>query len=254
MCRCSGRVYQHDLKKIEDRTDVAREIWKVTLLSEHTSYVLFLIKSTASTWWTWKIRIVDWLIDSINVTTGSIIYFWVLDSSRRLSRSRNKIQRFLIPNIHPLRPSSTFLAFLPSCYLLSVRSSLFFLLISWTSFLIKWPKPSQSRLLNVFVQSIQFQVMSFLHIGPCILLSICLSRHCREYSLFHWWSILVYMRPSQILTTFSYSIAGVANLRLASHMRLFEGLFVALDICSRVPFSYLCYYIFKNQYRSVNLK
>ena len=38
MYRCSGRVYQHDIKKIEDLTDVAREIWKVTLLFEHTSY------------------------------------------------------------------------------------------------------------------------------------------------------------------------------------------------------------------------
>ena len=34
------------------------------------------------------------------------------------------------------------------------------------------------------------------------------------------------------------------NLQLASQMRLFEGLFVALDKCTRVPFSFLCYYIF----------
>ena len=45
--------------------------------------------------------------------------------------------------------------------------------------------------------------------------------------------------------------AGVANLRLASHMRLFEGLFVALNKCTRVPFSFLCYYILKNYYRPV---
>ena len=45
-------------------------------------------------------------------------------------------------------------------------------------------------------------------------------------------------------------VSGVANLRLASHMRLFEGLFVALDKCTRVPFTFLCYYIFKN-YRCV---
>ena len=47
------------------------------------------------------------------------------------------------------------------------------------------------------------------------------------------------------------SIAGVANLRLASHRQLFEGLFVALDKCPRVPFSFLCYHISKNHYRSV---
>ena len=45
--------------------------------------------------------------------------------------------------------------------------------------------------------------------------------------------------------------SGVANLRLASHMRLFEGLFVTLYKCTRVPFSFLCYYIFKNHYRSL---
>ena len=33
-------------------------------------------------------------------------------------------------------------------------------------------------------------------------------------------------------------VSGVANLRL------FEGLFAALDECTRVPFSFLCYYIF----------
>ena len=38
---------------------------------------------------------------------------------------------------------------------------------------------------------------------------------------------------------------GVANLRL------FEKLFVALDKCTRFPFSFLCYYILKNYYRSV---
>ena len=37
---------------------------------------------------------------------------------------------------------------------------------------------------------------------------------------------------------------GVANVRL------FEGLFVALDKCTRVPFSFLCYCILKNYYRS----
>ena len=40
MYRCSGWVYQHDIKKIEDRADVALEIWKVTLLFEHTSYMV----------------------------------------------------------------------------------------------------------------------------------------------------------------------------------------------------------------------
>jgi hypothetical protein len=49
----------------------------------------------------------------------------------------------------------------------------------------------------------------------------------------------------------SSPITGEANLRLASHMRLFEGLFVVLDKLSRVPFSFLCYYIFKNYYSSV---
>ena len=34
-------------------------------------------------------------------------------------------------------------------------------------------------------------------------------------------------------------------------MRLFEGLFVALNKCTRVPFQFLCYYVFKNYYRSV---
>ena len=41
------------------------------------------------------------------------------------------------------------------------------------------------------------------------------------------------------------SIPGVANLRL------FEGLFVAIVKCTRVPFSFLCYNIFKNYYHSV---
>ena len=35
------------------------------------------------------------------------------------------------------------------------------------------------------------------------------------------------------------------------NLRLFEGLFVALDKCTRVLFSFLCYYIFKNYYRSI---
>ena len=44
---------------------------------------------------------------------------------------------------------------------------------------------------------------------------------------------------------------GVTNLRLVSHMRLFERLFVALDKCTQFPFSFLCYYIFKIYYRSI---
>jgi hypothetical protein len=39
-------------------------------------------------------------------------------------------------------------------------------------------------------------------------------------------------------------IPGVANLRLISHMLLLERLFVALDKCARVPFSFLYYYFF----------
>ena len=42
-----------------------------------------------------------------------------------------------------------------------------------------------------------------------------------------------------------YSIPGVANLRL------FEGLSVALDKCTRIPFSCLRYYILKHYHRSV---
>ena len=41
-----------------------------------------------------------------------------------------------------------------------------------------------------------------------------------------------------------YTTAGVVNLRL------FEELFLALDKCTRVPFSFLCYHLFKNDYRS----
>ena len=45
------------------------------------------------------------------------------------------------------------------------------------------------------------------------------------------------------------NIPGVANLRLASHMRLFEGLFVDLDKCTRVPFSFLFIIFFKISFR-----
>ena len=45
-------------------------------------------------------------------------------------------------------------------------------------------------------------------------------------------------------------MAGVTNLRLLSHMRLFQALFVTLDKCTRVPFSFLCFYTLKN-YRSI---
>ena len=34
-------------------------------------------------------------------------------------------------------------------------------------------------------------------------------------------------------------------------MRLFEGLSVALDKCTRIPFSFLCYYILKHYYRCI---
>ena len=49
----------------------------------------------------------------------------------------------------------------------------------------------------------------------------------------------------------SIYITGVANLQLTSHMCLYKGLFVALDKFTRVPFLFLCYYIFKNYYHSV---
>ena len=54
-----------------------------------------------------------------------------------------------------------------------------------------------------------------------------------------------------IIMAIQTSLAGVTNLRLVSHMLLFEGLFVALDKYTRVPFSFLCYCIFKNYYRSI---
>lgn len=43
----------------------------------------------------------------------------------------------------------------------------------------------------------------------------------------------------------------MAKLRLASHMRLFEGLFVAVDVFTRVPFSFLCYYSLKIIIKSI---
>ena len=38
------------------------------------------------------------------------------------------------------------------------------------------------------------------------------------------------------------NIPGVTKLRFTSHMR-HEGLSVALDKCTRIPFSFLCYYV-----------
>ena len=123
---------------------------------------------------------------------------------------------------------------------------------------------SVRRIIPRYVRTVYFCVwVSFIHVvfgwGPCTLLttdqwrfSNCvrvtvwglqkekLTQECKHMTL------LIITPTPRVNINMNYKISstGVTTLRLASHMRLFEGLFVALDKCTRVLFSFLCYYIF----------